>query len=366
LGATDFELKSRTMKGSIQMSPASTMDVAQAHAVRLMQHLVVPTFVLNSKRQVVIWNRACERLTGVMAAEVLGTNQHWRAFYENKRYCLADLVTLERPDKLAQLYSQYAIPDDGVGFSAESWCVMPKSGNQLYLAIDAAPIRDEEDKLIAVVETLRDITDQKRAEVALKTLASSDGLTGLANRRSFDQRLVMEWARAERTKKPLSLLLADVDHFKLYNDLHGHQKGDECLCAVAAIIGETAFRPADLSARYGGEEFAIIMPETDHKSACKVAERLRAGLAKFELKHGAVGAGSSVTLSIGIATRVPDETVSADWLLMQADEALYAAKHSGRNRIVCAENILATLAHAGAERGYRPVGSGENQRANRR
>ena len=122
------------------MSPASTMDVAQAHAVRLMQHLVVPTFVLNSKRQVVIWNRACERLTGVMAAEVLGTNQHWRAFYETKRYCLADLVALERPDKLAQLYSQYAIPDDGVGFSAESWCVMPKSGNQLYLAIDAAPI----------------------------------------------------------------------------------------------------------------------------------------------------------------------------------------------------------------------------------
>ncbi|WP_300177259.1 diguanylate cyclase [Bradyrhizobium sp.] len=345
------------------MSPA--MDVAQAYAARLMQHLAVPTFVLNPKRQVVIWNRACERLTGVMAAEVLGTNLHWRAFYETKRYCLADLVALGRPDKLAQLYSQHAIAD-GVGFSAENWCVMPKLGNQLYLAIDASPVHDEEGKLIAIVETLRDMTDQKRAEATLKTLASSDGLTGLANRRSFDQALVTEWARAERTKKPLSLLLADVDHFKLYNDLHGHQQGDECLRAVAAIIGETAFRPADLSARYGGEEFAIIMPETDHKGACKVAERLRAVLAKLQLKHGAVGAGPSVTLSIGIATRVPDETVSADWLLMQADEALYAAKHSGRNRIVCAENILATLAHAGAERGYRAAGIGESRRANRR
>src|SRR5665213_3209219 len=108
---------------------------------------------------------------------------------------------------------------------------MPRLGNQLYLAIDAGPIHDEDGKLIAVVETLRDMTDQKRAEAALKTLAASDGLTGLANRRSFDQALAMEWSRAERTKKPLSLLFADVDHFKLYNDLHGHQKGDECLRA---------------------------------------------------------------------------------------------------------------------------------------
>lgn len=107
------------------MSRARSMDVAQAYAVRLMQHLVVPTFVLNQKRQVVIWNRACERLTGVMAAEVLSTNQHWRAFYETKRYCLADLIALGRPDKTAQLDPQYAIPEDGVGFRAENWCVMP-------------------------------------------------------------------------------------------------------------------------------------------------------------------------------------------------------------------------------------------------
>lgn len=343
------------------MSPSRSLDVAQAYAVRLMQHLVVPTFVLNPKRQVVIWNRACERLTGVTAAEVLGTNQHWRAFYETRRYCLADLVALGRPDKLANLYSQHAIPEDGLGFCAENWCVMPKLGNQLYLAIDAGPIHDEDGKLIAVVETLRDMTDQKRAEAALKTLAASDGLTGLANRRSFDQTLAMEWARAERTKKPLSLLLADVDHFKLYNDLHGHQKGDECLRAVASIIGETALRPADLSARYGGEEFAIIMPETDQEGARKVAERLGAVLAKRLLKHGAPGAGPLVTLSIGIATRVPDETVSADRLVMQADEALYAAKHTGRNRVVFADNILAALAQSVAERRYRPAaGNGES------
>jgi len=339
------------------MSPSRNPDVAQAYAVRLMQHLVVPTFVLNPRRQVVIWNRACERLTGVMATEVLGTNQHWRAFYETRRYCLADLVALGRPDKLATLYSQHAVPGDGFGFSAENWCVMPRLGDRLYLAIDAGPIHDEDGRLIGVVETLRDMTDQKRAEAALKTLAASDGLTGLANRRSFDQTLAVEWARAQRTKKPLSLVLVDVDHFKLYNDLHGHQKGDECLRAVASIIGETALRPADLSARYGGEEFTIIMPETDQRAALKVAERLRSTLAKLQLKHGAAGAGPLVTFSIGIATRAPDETVSADWLLMKADEALYAAKHTGRNRVVSADQVLATLAQAGAERGNQPAGA---------
>jgi diguanylate cyclase (GGDEF)-like protein len=190
---------------------------------------------------------------------------------------------------LGSLYPEHTIPDDGLGFSAENWCVMPRLGNQLYLAIDAGPIHDEDGKLIAVVETLRDMTDQKRAETALKTLAASDGLTGLANRRSFDQTLAMEGHRAQRTKKPLSLLFADVDHFKLYNDLHGHQKGDECLRTVAAVIGENAFRPADLSARYGGEEFAIIMPETDQDGACKVAERLRDVVARLRLTHGAPG-----------------------------------------------------------------------------
>jgi diguanylate cyclase (GGDEF)-like protein len=331
-----------------KMGSPKNLDVAQAYAVRLMQHLVVPTFVLNPKRQVVIWNRACERLTGVAALEVLGTTEHWRAFYEKQRYCLADLVALGRPDKLGSLYSEHTIPDDGLGFSAKNWCVMPRLGNQLYLALDAGPIHDEAGKLIAVVETLRDMTDQKRAETALQTLAASDGLTGLANRRSFDQTLALEWSRALRTKKPLSLLFADVDHFKLYNDLHGHQKGDECLRAVAAMIGENALRPADLSARYGGEEFATIMPDTDHKGARKVAERLRKVLAELRLRHGAPSAGPLVTLSIGIATEIPSEDVCADWLLTQADQALYAAKHSGRNCVVSADNILGAFAGAGA------------------
>jgi diguanylate cyclase (GGDEF)-like protein len=160
------------------------------------------------------------------------------------------------------------------------------------------------------------------------------------------RRRVMEWARAQRTKKPLSLLLCDVDHFKLYNDLHGHQKGDECLRAVAGAISRNAFRPADLSARYGGEEFAVIMPETDSAGARKLAERLRDVLARQRLPHGAPGVPPFVTLSIGIATLVPAEDTRSDWLLGQADQALYAAKYSGRNQVVSADKVLAAFAGA--------------------
>ncbi len=301
-----------------------------------------------------IWNRACERLTGLSASEVIGTSQHWRGFYGSKRYCLADLVALERPDLLGTIYPEHTIPEGGRGFSAENWCVMPKLGNQLYLAIDAGPIHDEDGELIAVVETLRDMTDQKRAETALKTLAASDGLTGLANRRTFDQTLATEWSRAIRTKKPLSMLLADVDHFKLYNDLHGHQQGDECLRAVASVVGNNALRPADLSARYGGEEFAIIMPETDHIGAREVAKRLRGVLASLHLIHGATGAARDVTLSIGIATQIPCSDVGADWLLRQADQALYAAKNTGRNRVVSADEMLSEFAKVAFAEEHQP------------
>lgn len=336
--------KSRTL-------PATAVDVADSYAVRLMQHLVVPTFVIDPKRRVVIWNRACERLTGVAASEVIGTGKHWQAFYETRRPCLADLVALDRPEQLPEYYSEYAARGhNGLGFSAENWCVMPKLGSQLYLAIDAGPIHDEAGRLIAVVETLRDLTDQKRAEMALKELATKDGLTGLANRRSFDQMLSDEWARAQRTQKPLALLFVDVDHFKLFNDRHGHQSGDECLRAVAAVVSRHAVRPFDLAGRFGGEEFALILPDMDCDTACKVAEEIRCAVTALQIAHGAAGAGDHVTLSVGVASHIPGGADGGpDRLLGAADEALYVAKRLGRNRVMCAERVLAEFAALGRE-----------------
>ncbi|WP_035672858.1 sensor domain-containing diguanylate cyclase [Bradyrhizobium liaoningense] len=337
-------VKSRT-------APAEAVDVADSYAVRLMQHLVVPTFVIDPKRRVVIWNRACERLTGVAASEVIGTGKHWQAFYETRRPCLADLVALDRPERLPEYYSEYAARGhNGLGFSAENWCVMPKLGNQLYLAIDAGPIHDEAGRLIAVVETLRDLTDQKRAEMALKELATKDGLTGLANRRSFDQMLSDKWARTQRTQKPLALLFVDVDHFKLFNDRHGHQSGDECLRAVAAVVSRHAGRPLDLAGRYGGEEFALILPDMDCDTACKVAEAIRCAVTALQIAHGATGAGDHVTLSVGVASHIPGGADGGpDRLLGAADEALYVAKRLGRNRVICAERVLAEFAALGRE-----------------
>jgi diguanylate cyclase (GGDEF)-like protein/PAS domain S-box-containing protein len=325
---------------------SQSLDVAHSYAVRLMQHLVVPTFVIDPKRRVVIWNKACERLTGVAAAEVIGTSKHWQAFYSSRRPCLADLVALDRPERLPEFYPEYAVRGhNGLGFSAENWCVMPMLGSQLYLAIDAGPIHDEDGRLIAVVETLRDLTDQKRAETALKELAAKDGLTGLSNRRSFDEMLRTEWSRAQRTQKPLALLFVDVDHFKLFNDRHGHQSGDECLRLVADVVRRHATRPLDLASRYGGEEFALILPEMERDGACVIAEAIRGAVMASKIAHGADGAGPHVTLSVGVASRIPaDSDGNPDRLLGAADEALYAAKRLGRNRVVCAERLLAEFA----------------------
>ena len=187
-------------------------------SVRLMAQLVVPTFVIDAAGQVIIWNRACERLTGIKASEVVGTREHWRGFYDAPRPCLADLIALGRTEEIETYYVEHDHPAEGVtsahGFKAENWCVMPRVGTRLYLAINAGPIYDETGRLIAVVETLRDMTVQKEAQAELERLASRDGLTGVANRRSFDHTLNVEWRRATRESRTLSLLMIDVDFFK--------------------------------------------------------------------------------------------------------------------------------------------------------
>ncbi len=176
------------------------------------------------------------------------------------------------------------------------------------------------------------------ANQELTRLSSLDGLTGIPNRRQFDETLLREWRRSGRQAKPLSILLCDVDHFKQFNDGYGHQVGDECLKAVARSLQATLRRPADLVARYGGEEFAVILPDTDLGGALLVAEAMRANVEGLRITHRYAGPESGVvTISAGVATVVParGHIDSAD-LIRQADEALYQAKEGGRNRIAAA------------------------------
>ncbi len=178
------------------------------------------------------------------------------------------------------------------------------------------------------------------AEAELAILADTDGLTGLANRRTFDRQLEIEWFRASRDGMPLSLLLIDVDQFKAYNDIYGHQAGDECLRKVAAALAGTADRPGDLVARYGGEEMAILLPDTDASGAATVAENIRARIEALALPHDANGSSGILTISIGSATRRPafePSRLGTAELVAMADAALYRAKQEGRNRVSAAQ-----------------------------
>ncbi|TAF07850.1 MAG: diguanylate cyclase [Nostocales cyanobacterium] len=174
----------------------------------------------------------------------------------------------------------------------------------------------------------------ERLEVAnqeLKRLANIDGLTQIANRRCFDEVLFQEWKRLQREKLPLSLILCDIDFFKTYNDTCGHPAGDECLKQVAYIINQTVNRPADLVARYGGEEFVLILPNTDAEGAVRIAEKIQSQITNAAISHLSSKVSKYVTLSLGIATLIPHAQTSPEYLIAQADQALYQAKQAGRN-----------------------------------
>jgi len=175
------------------------------------------------------------------------------------------------------------------------------------------------------------------ANQELTRLSSLDGLTGISNRRQFDETLLREWRRLGRQSRPLSMLLCDVDYFKQFNDGYGHQVGDECLKAVARTLKDTLRRPADLVARYGGEEFGVILPDTEITGALQVAEAMRSAVEGLNITHRYSKGGSVVTISIGVASTTPLRTGSdSSVLLKRADDALYQAKQAGRNRIAAA------------------------------
>lgn len=172
----------------------------------------------------------------------------------------------------------------------------------------------------------------QQAYALLETHARTDGLMQIANRTCFDDRLAQACASAFRHERPLGLLMVDVDHFKRYNDTHGHLAGDACLQAVARAVSQALPRATDLVARYGGEELAVILPDTDVEGSGTVARRVVEAVAALALPHGSSGAAAHVTVSVGAVARVPGSRDAADRLLAEADAALYRAKAAGRNR----------------------------------
>lgn len=207
---------------------------------------------------------------------------------------------------------------------------------------DVVHVLRENGETTALVGFIFDISERKRMEDVLvrlnkqlESLSFHDALTGVANRRMYDQTLAAEWARAHRRQEHLSLIGIDIDHFKEYNDCYGHVMGDECLKTVATLLEAVPSRATDLLARYGGEEFVLLLPNTDGDAARELAERCRQAVLDKQLPNAGSPVNGVVTVSAGVCTMVPEADTASSRILEVADKMLYLAKQHGRNRIEC-------------------------------
>ena len=185
----------------------------------------------------------------------------------------------------------------------------------------------------------------KELNLSLMHLSTHDSLTDIPNRYHFDQEYSAEWRRTGREKQPLSIIMIDIDFFKKYNDEMGHQAGDECLINVADILQNALHRPGDIVARYGGEEFIALLPNTDTAGAEEIAKRMQADLNAANISHPSPESLGHVSISVGVASTVPEMDGRSDALIQAADDALYQAKENGRNQIVVAKEMPARGAH---------------------
>ncbi len=245
--------------------------------------------------------------------------------------------------------------------------IHPKDGGAMPVDALFSPIDYEGRPLVLVA--VRDISERKRADAELKKallelaqakqgmeqinqrlleanrelqrISQLDGLTGIANRRHFDVCLSREWRRALRNRQTLALILADVDHFKAYNDYYLHQAGDDCLRQIAQALDAAIRRPADLLARYGGEELAAVLPDTSLEGARLIAENMRLAIERLAIPHAKSPTAGHVTLSLGVAVVIPTPATKPTLLIKAADKALFQAKGEGRNR-VCGGEIAST------------------------
>lgn len=218
--------------------------------------------------------------------------------------------------------------------------VLPVSGQTGLLGeIDVSDLAHPEymDRYRKLAESIVDICglaiENARNYQEIRHLSNTDGLTGLANRRLLEEHLQREWRRMKRHEAPLAIVMADIDFFKEYNDHYGHQAGDDCLKKVARLLAGYCGRPGDLAARYGGEEFLLVLPGIDADGAARMAEAIRAAVMGQKLPHAYSGCAGHVTVSLGVAAVIPADGDSVEELIAEADEAMYRAKQTGRNRV---------------------------------
>jgi diguanylate cyclase (GGDEF)-like protein/PAS domain S-box-containing protein len=216
---------------------------------------------------------------------------------------------------------------------------LTSSGDYVWIR-DVVHVVRKDGEVEALIGFMFDISERKRNEEKvlqlqkeLEELSFMDGLTGVANRRMLDSALEQEWANAQRTRQPLSLILLDIDYFKAYNDYYGHIGGDDCLRRVAQALTSVAMRPRDFIGRFGGEEFVLLLPDTDAQAAATIAERCRRTILDLRIPHEESAVSEYLSISLGVDTVIPQPGANANDFVSAVDTRLYKAKQSGRNRV---------------------------------
>jgi diguanylate cyclase (GGDEF)-like protein/PAS domain S-box-containing protein len=313
-------------------------------AIATINNGIVITDATGDDYPIVYVNAGFEKMTGYSFEEVVGKNCRFLQGEDRDQEALGEIR------QALQLKKQCCVTLRNYR----------RDGRLFWNEISLSPICDPEGQVVYYIAIQTDVTDRKRAEEELQRsqaamgqmnrelyrlndrlnrLANLDGLTEVANRRCFDERLQQEWQRLTREKQPISLILGDIDYFKRYNDTYGHLDGDDCLRSVARAMSGCIHRSADLVARCGGEEFAVILPNTPLEGVLRVAENVRAAIEALQIPHQASDANNYVTMSLGVATIIPTPKQEAKELIATADRALFRAKALGRNRVVSEEMV---------------------------
>ncbi len=254
-----------------------------------------------------------------------------REFSEHVVFCDVPIIIISGVDHLDGLESAFSA-------GATDYITKPPSHTELLARVRSAlRLKTEMNRRKAREEDLL-VLNERLAEMnrELERLSVTDSLTGLANRRSFNKFLSREWQREQRGKQPFSVIMIDIDHFKKYNDRYGHLDGDVCLQKVSWALQSALCRAGDLLARYGGEEFVAILPHTDVQGATELAAAFHARIQELALPHRDSPVSSIVTISVGIASVIPNQSLSPSQVVAMADEALYRAKQAGRNQSMIA------------------------------
>jgi diguanylate cyclase (GGDEF)-like protein len=323
----------------------SSVDI-QAIGDQIADSVQIGIVIVDDELRVCLWNRWTAAHTGIPAEAAIGrplaavlagivNSRLLRAVLSCIRQRSPQTVPPGHDPGPLPLFEHEAIGDPQAQLFQDLRMIPLELDGQVFAMIQIIDVTSMARRFRRLREsTLEALNNSAETIDTLYRLSRRDPLTGLLNRRSFYEAIETEWRRHRRNRKAISALLVDVDHFKSYNDHYGHQQGDRCLQAISRAIESATRRAGDLVVRYGGEEFCVLLLETDIAGACSIGNAVRSAIVNLRIEHRASPTLDRVTVSVGAASTIPDDTNNAEQLIKDADAALYRAKAEGRNRVL--------------------------------